>query len=147
MNPNTGTSVTCTIYVNVKAKALTPGNTTETHTNTIPGNIHGTPVYFSAQDIDGKPLEYQFYTTTAALTIEEVNLSINTEFLQSNINGGAPSRVRTTISNLSPAAVLLTGLSLTDVFPTGMQLYSDINPIFSDTSGSVTGNCNSASFI
>ncbi len=105
MNPNTGTSVTCSIFVNVKAKTLTPGNTIETHTNTIPGDTHGNPVYFSARDISGKPIENQVSPTSASLTIEEVNLSINTEFLQSNINGGASSRVRTTISNLSPTAL------------------------------------------
>lgn len=104
-------------------------------------------MYFSADDGNGNPWENVQYGASDVITIEEVELSVNTEFLQSNINGGAPSRVRTTISNLEPNAVNLTQVELEDVFPTGVQLYSDVNPVFSDTSGGVTGNCSGASFV
>lgn len=84
----TSTSAYCYIYVNIKAKNLTPPNLTETHTNIIPGDTHGsTPVYFSADDGNGNPYENVQYNTSASLTIESIDLSVNTSFLQSNING------------------------------------------------------------
>lgn len=140
------TTTRCYIYVNIKAPELTPGNTNESHRNRIPGDTHGNPVYFSAVDDDGNRWENQYYAAQRDLVIENISLSTNTEFLTLSINGWSASRVRTTISNISANAIDLTNVSLTDVLPGTVELFSNINPAFTDTSGSNTGNCRGGVF-
>ncbi|WP_165784573.1 beta strand repeat-containing protein [Zhengella mangrovi] len=149
--PYTGYTSRCQIYVNVKAPAITNGSSSQSATNTIPGDAHGSPVNFSALDtVQPSPYnQLENYTAAnATLTRIQTQLTVNKQFTPTTVNGGGPSRVRITFSNLDATAINLTGVGLTDAFTgTDLRLYSNVNPTFTDTAGVPNSNgCRGGTF-
>lgn len=149
--PYTGYQTRCQIYVNVKAPAITNGSSSQSATNTIPGDVHGSPVNFSALDTS-QPSPYNqlenYTAANATLTRIQTQLTVNKQFTPTTVNGGGPSRVRITFSNLDATAINLTGVGLTDAFTgTDLRLYSNVNPTFTDTGGAPNSNgCRGGTF-
>ncbi|MEZ5856000.1 MAG: hypothetical protein R3D67_15110 [Hyphomicrobiaceae bacterium] len=140
----TGTTQECSIYVDIRAAALTPPATVQNFTNNIPGDAHGSPVNVSAID-DGQAAPYNtlenYYAASAAIQVRATSVSANKEFTPVAVNGGAPSRVTITLSNVEPTAINLTGVSLTDSFAgTDMRLYSNVDAKFTDVAGNPNAN-------
>ena len=144
MPAGAGNTQECSIYVDVRAAPLTPPATVQNFTNSIPGDAHGSPVNFSAVD-DGQPASYNqlenYYTASAALQVRATSVSANKEFVPVSVNGGGPSRVTITLSNVEPTAIDLTGVTLTDSFgSTDMRLFTNVNPTFTDLAGNPNAN-------
>ncbi len=143
----------CSIYVDVKAPAMTPPNTTEVSYNRIPGDAHGAEnPNFSATD-DSQPAPYnrhENYSNAAAkLTRIATGVTVNKEFLPVNINGGGVSRVRIEFSNIAGNAIDLTDVGITDDFSdTNMRLHSSVDAAFTDTEGNPNANgCEGGLFV
>jgi hypothetical protein len=144
-SPTASRAVSCFIEVNVRAPAMTPPNTVENSTNTIPGDPHGATfgsgprTFFSGTDIrQASPYNEVRNLLAASATLQRraTFVVLNKEFLPVNINGGGQSRVRITFANNDPTAINVTGVSLTDAFgDTDLRLYSTVNPTFTNTSG------------
>jgi uncharacterized repeat protein (TIGR01451 family) len=118
-------ATSCQIAVNVRAP-LTAGIAT----NTIPANT-----LLTAQGVSYNKDASATITTTASF------VNLNKSFSPNNIAVGGISSLTILIENTNPSAVALTGVSLTDVFPTGLVIASVPNASFTGigcTSGTLS---------
>jgi uncharacterized repeat protein (TIGR01451 family) len=127
-----GTGATsCQIAVDVRAP-LTAG----TATNTIPASTLTT-----AQNVSYNR------DATATITTTSSFVTLNKSFTPTNISVGGVSTVTVLIANNNPGALNLTGVLLTDVFPTGMVIAPTPNASFTGagcTLGTLTANAGDA---
>lgn len=135
----------CNVYVDIQTPPLS-GSTPETVTNTILRDAHDSPTpNYSGKKIGetGSEAKMENYSDAQdSLTRIPSALTVNKEFLPVSINGGGVSRVRVTISNISSSAINLTQVGLTDDFSSSdIRLYTNIDPTFTDITGSNQGGC------
>ncbi len=123
-----GTGATsCQIAVDVRAPM-----TTGTATNTIPASTLTT-----AQGVS-----YNI-NATATITTTSSFVTLNKSFTPTNISVGAVSKVTVLVANNNPSPVNLTGVALTDIFPTGLVIAPTPNASFTGvgcTLGTLTAN-------
>ncbi len=127
-------ATSCTVSVDINAPAAV-GNTT----NTLPA-----------------PTSTEGYTCstspTATLTVSSAtatNVTMNKAFSPATVNGGGVSVMQLLVDNTAVGSVALSGVTLTDNFPTGMVLSSNPNPTMlsgSCTVGSATSTPGATSF-
>lgn len=127
-------ATSCTVSVDINAPAAV-GNTT----NTLPA-----------------PTSTEGYTCStspsATLTVSSAtatNVTLNKAFVPATVNGGAVSEMQLLVDNTAVGSVALSGVTLTDNFPTGMVLSSNPNPRMlsgSCTVGSATSTPGATSF-
>lgn len=140
-----GSTLTCSVDVNIRAAGLVAPATTATAANTIPADPRpGARVNFIATD-DRQPAGFNevrnLRQASANLTRQASDVTVSKAFSPTFINGGGVSRVRITLSNVASTALNLSGVSITDTFgDTDMRLYANINPTFTDLAGNPNSN-------
>jgi uncharacterized repeat protein (TIGR01451 family) len=120
-------ATSCQLAVDVRVP-LTAG----TATNTIPANTLTT-----AQGVSYNK------DATATITTTSSFVTLNKAFTPTNILAGGVSTLTLLIANNNPSAANLTGVALSDVFPTGMTIAPTPNASFTGagcTLGTLTAN-------
>ncbi|WP_052754362.1 beta strand repeat-containing protein [Calothrix sp. 336/3] len=107
----------CTISVDIRVP-----NTAGTRTNTIP-----------AQNLTTTQGVTNEFAATADIKATAAKLNLNKDFSPQGINPNGTSRLNIDIKNNEPDAIALTGVSLTDNLPLGMELTSNPNPTLTGT--------------
>lgn len=152
MTLGAGSTLTCSVDVNIRAADLVAPATSATAANTIAADPRpGARVNFIATD-DRQPAGFNevrnLRQASANLTRQASDVTVIKAFSPTFINGGGVSRVRITLSNVASTALNLTGVSLTDAFgDTDMRLFANVNPTFTDLAGNPNSNgCSGGAF-